>query len=558
MVGFPESRQGSRGTAAPDLACVVMSLGNPRHLVAAVRSLVEQDEAVEIVVVNTGGGDPARRLRAAGIDVPVVTRREVLYPGGARNLGIEATTAPYVSFLASDCVAEPGWARGRLHAHRAGAAFVSAAMTNYHAYSLSAVAAHVLLFPNRLPNTPPHRWLHYSASYDRALFDRYGPFREDLRTGEDTEFRERLGPEVVPHAAREVRAAHRNARWLPALLKEQFERGGRTVRAYRSLWGEAGARHARAELRRAFKRNLRWVWRATSRKRRLPLVLSVPHTFLGVLAARAGAWAASSDRSPSAAARPPRLYALLVFRNEMRYLPGYVANVRPHVDGILALDDGSTDGSAEFLERQPGVLEVVRRPAREPHVWDEPGSRRLLLEAAARHGPEWLVALDADERVERHFRTRVLSAIGLAERRGVKALAVKLRELWDAADTWRADGIWGTKTRGRLFRWRPDHLVDPRAFHGTWTPVNGAQDGGCPLVDAVIYHLKMIRAEDREARRRKNEELDPGNRWQAIGYSYLTDPTGLELEPLPRGRDYVPLAGPPSSSVAGGPGAPSA
>lgn len=542
MVGLPRAEGGPGGSGAPDLACVVLSLGNPRSVVAAVRSLAEQDEPVEIVVVNSGGGDPARRLRAAGLNVPVVTRREVLYPGGARNLGIAATTAPYVSFLASDCVAEPGWVRGRLRAHRAGAAFVSAAMTNLYPHSLAAIASHVLLFPCRLPTTKPHHWLHYSGSYDRALFDRYGPFREDLRTGEDTEFRERMGAAVVPFAARDVRAAHRNARWLPTLLMEQFQRGRRTVRAYRALWGEAGARHARREIRRAFKRNFRWTWKVTRRSERGILVLAAPHAFLGVLAARAGAWLASVVGKPRAAARTPRLYALLACRNEMRHLPGYLANVRPHVDGIVALDDGSTDGSADWLERQPGVLEVVRRPAREPHVWDEPENRRLLLEAAGRHAPEWLVALDADERVERHFRTRVASAIGLAERDGVTALAVHLRELWDAADTWRADGIWGTKTRGRLFRWRADHVNDPRAFHGTWAPLNAAPGRAGPPADAVIYHLKMIRPEDREARRQTHEALDPTHRWQAIGYAYLTDPAGLKLEPLPRGRDYVPSA----------------
>ena len=51
----------------------------------------------------------------------------------------------------------------------------------------------------------------------------------------------------------------------------------------------------------------------------------------------------------------------------------------------------------------------------------------------------------------------------------------------------------------------------------------------------------MIEARDREARRRKYEQLDPNNEQQAIGYAYLTDPTGLVLEQLPPGRGYRPL-----------------
>ena len=95
-------------------------------------------------------------------------------------------------------------------------------------------------------------------------------------------------------------------------------------------------------------------------------------------------------RSPGG--RPPRVLALLAFHDEIRYLPGWFRNVPPQVDGVVALDDGSTDGSGELASAQPSVLELIRRPPRSPHAWDEPENRRLLVEAAARHAPDWLVA----------------------------------------------------------------------------------------------------------------------------------------------------------------------
>ena len=76
------------------LACGVLSLGAEPGLEAAVRSLLDQVPRPEIVVVNSGGGDPEARLRSSGLDVQVVDVDRRLLPGGARNLAIDHTTAP--------------------------------------------------------------------------------------------------------------------------------------------------------------------------------------------------------------------------------------------------------------------------------------------------------------------------------------------------------------------------------------------------------------------------------------------------------------------------------
>jgi hypothetical protein len=223
----------------------------------------------------------------------------------------------------------------------------------------------------------------------------------------------------------------------------------------------------------------------------------------------------------------------------MKYLPGYVANVAPQVDGIVALDDGSSDGSAEFLESCDAVVELLRRPRDRP-AWDEPGNHRALVDAGLRQGGEWLVSLDADERVEREFRARAERVIRRGRWLGYEAYAPRLRELWGTPDTFRADGIWGTKAVGRLFRARTDHRFDPRPLHGHKVPIQAVDAGRLALADLEIYHLRMVRGPDRVARRRRYEDLDPESLWQpGIGYAYLTDETGLRLEPITPGRGYV-------------------
>lgn len=240
--------------------------------------------------------------------------------------------------------------------------------------------------------------------------------------------------------------------------------------------------------------------------------------------------------------RSPRLLALLAFRDEMRFLPGWFGNVPPEVDGVVALDDGSSDGSAEFVSGQPAVVELLRRTRRDPHEWHDGDNHRRLVDAASRHGAGWLLGVDADERLESGFGARARS---LASRRGgASAYYVHVRELWDAPDRMRVDGVWGAKRSARLFAARRGARHDERALHGHWAPLDSQVGGDFPQADLYLYHLRMIRPEDRARRRDKYLRLDPERRFQAIGYEYLTDTAGLELAPLPAGRSYRPLAVP--------------
>lgn len=207
------------------LACVVMSYQDEPFLPQAVRSVLQQAVPVELVVVNSGGGDPERRLREAGLDVVVHSVAHRLYPGAVRNLGIGLTQASYVSFLAADCMASPGWAEARLHHHLAGAVAVASVMTNAYVDSIPAWAGLLLLHSRRLSITPTHQQLLYSLSYARHLFDHFGYFREDLRAGEDTEFNARIPADHRIVLAIEAITAHRYPTTAEAVLRDAFRRG---------------------------------------------------------------------------------------------------------------------------------------------------------------------------------------------------------------------------------------------------------------------------------------------------------------------------------------------
>lgn len=237
--------------------------------------------------------------------------------------------------------------------------------------------------------------------------------------------------------------------------------------------------------------------------------------------------------------RRARLIALTQVKNEERFLPGMLRSIEPHVDGIIALDDGSTDGTYEILATTAKVLEILKNPP--GHPWDEYTNQVSLVLAARRHGADWLLCLDADERIERRFGATVPILLEQAEREGIAAWAFSFRELWGNPFQYRVDGIWGQKTKWVLFRNDHTHTRwDPRMHHRYWMPME--------IVEALsevgrhsglnIYHLSMLTEEDRLTRMQNWEERDPERRWQPMGYSYMVDETGLVLAAVEPQRGF--------------------
>ena len=248
------SREGARiacGALVPGaagIAVVVIGLHAPPALARAVGSLLAQDVAAEIVVVNTGGGD----IRAVlGPHLPLVRLIDVadrLFVGAARNIGIDATTAPVVAFLADDCRPGPGWLSARLSRHADGAEAVASAVVPERPGNVVALASNAVLYSGRWPHVEPQDWTLYGLSYARHLFETFGYFPPRVRLREDTLFNQRLVGRARIDWAPEVQTAHADPTTLRGALRDVTRRARRrlTVPPHDRLPGlaDAGARIA--------------------------------------------------------------------------------------------------------------------------------------------------------------------------------------------------------------------------------------------------------------------------------------------------------------------------
>lgn len=99
-----------------------------------------------------------------------------------------------------------------------------------------------------------------------------------------------------------------------------------------------------------------------------------------------------------------KLVGSLIVRDERsRYLSECIGHLRDFCDLVVVLDDGSTDGTAEWLRDNTDEKMVVQYLDSEDGFFagHEGRKRQKLLELTLNQLPDWVLSIDADEFVDR-------------------------------------------------------------------------------------------------------------------------------------------------------------
>lgn len=212
------------------------------------------------------------------------------------------------------------------------------------------------------------------------------------------------------------------------------------------------------------------------------------------------------------------LVCLLPVRNGEDDLPEWFASVARFADGVVALDDGSTDSTLKVLKTNPLVKIILENPRRPSyHGWDDAANRQRLLEAAASLSPRWVFFLDADERISADdaaalttfLRTEALprSAYGFRVHRMIESL-----ESFDKSQFWVF----------RLFHYHPSQRLPTERLHLVPVPTQIPRQRWFRTT-LRIQHVASLTEARRTARFRKYMEADPQHEHQS-DYRNLLDP----------------------------------
>lgn len=226
----------------------------------------------------------------------------------------------------------------------------------------------------------------------------------------------------------------------------------------------------------------------------------------------------TASESPSTALDSPLLVCMLPVRDAERDLPGYLENVSMFCDAVVALDDGSTDGTSDLLAAHPLVKILVRNPPRDGfREWNDADNRKRLLEAAQELNPQWLIALDADERIDER------DAAALREFLQTDALpgfvyGFRHVPMCEDGSRFRPKYLWYY----RVFASMPGQRLPNHRLHFVPVPTNIPRQRWIKTT-MRIQHLGELSAARRLARFAKYLEADPSQVYE-MDYSRILEP----------------------------------
>jgi glycosyltransferase involved in cell wall biosynthesis len=130
-------------------------------------------------------------------------------------------------------------------------------------------------------------------------------------------------------------------------------------------------------------------------------------------------------------AKRPLLSLCMIVKNEAEYLETCLRLARPHVDEIVIIDTGSTDGTQEIARRYADVFEEIEWPN------SFAAARNYSLERAS---GEYILILDGDEYIADPRSWALLRQL-LIEQRPV-AVRLFVRNVLPASEIIAADLLW--------------------------------------------------------------------------------------------------------------------
>ena len=221
--------------------------------------------------------------------------------------------------------------------------------------------------------------------------------------------------------------------------------------------------------------------------------------------------------------RQYRLIALIPVYNEAERISECLRSVEKHCDGIILLDDNSSDSTYSLAQSDKLLLKAKKNRL----SFDDRQNRNILLNLASFFRSEWLIFIDADELFDERFIDlhRVMDL-------PVDIVGVWIANLWDNIEQFRTNmedtnpfsqnGLW---CRWRLFRNKGRmQFVHDRKLHFSSVPYFNKTH----VSETLLLHSGYL---DKSKREQKYNFYTKEDKEPIFSYSYILS-EDVELQPI--------------------------
>lgn len=127
-----------------------------------------------------------------------------------------------------------------------------------------------------------------------------------------------------------------------------------------------------------------------------------------------------------------KLVAILRIKDEILYIERCLQKLSELVDEIIVLDNGSTDGTQNIYQSFPVITQVIKTEG-----FDEGRDKIMLLEAAKKRSPDWIMWIDGDEEFESSLSRDVLNKYMNSK---YNKILFRMCNFWLSENKFRIDG----------------------------------------------------------------------------------------------------------------------
>lgn len=223
------------------------------------------------------------------------------------------------------------------------------------------------------------------------------------------------------------------------------------------------------------------------------------------------------------------ILAMLPVHNEAgRYLQAVLNRLGQLVDGIVVLDDASTDETPEICQNHPRVI-AYQHLDHSLFSSDEAALRQILWEMAIKLDPEWIWALDADE----IFEARIVNQLPyLIKQTRYDLIFFPVYHFWGSLTHYRVDGFWNPSLSKAPCLYRVEKGLDyhwpRRKLHCGRFPTESWQRS-CLVSTTALFHLGYAKEADHLIKFRRYRSLDPnGDYCSSTHYESILNPPVLK------------------------------